>query len=138
MKPIDNASPRSRTLYAGLLLVTIAAGLASRRFPDLQPEWMSRYAGDTLWAAMMFWLLALVAVRARTVVLGATALGTAWTVEASQLIHRPWLDALRASRAGALVLGQGFLWSDLLCYAVGVGIAVVVDVAWRQRGSVAS
>jgi hypothetical protein len=26
-----------------------------------------------------------------------------------------------------LVLGQGFLWSDLVCYAVGVSLAALID-----------
>ncbi len=29
---------------------------------------------------------------------------------------------------GALVLGRGFLWSDLSCYAAGIALAVAVDV----------
>jgi hypothetical protein len=29
---------------------------------------------------------------------------------------------------GALFLGSDFLWSDLVCYAVGVGIAALLDV----------
>jgi hypothetical protein len=124
---------RPRALYVGLLLMTIAAGLASRRFPDLQPGWMASYAGDALWAAMVFWLLALVARRAPTMVIGAAALGIAWGVEGSQLIHVPWLDSLRSSRLGALVLGQGFLWSDLVCHAVGVGVAGVIDVRAARR-----
>jgi hypothetical protein len=56
-------------------------------------------------------------------------------VEISQRYHVPWLDALRASRLGALVLGQGFLWSDIVCYAVGVTLAAVLDgiLAARRR-----
>jgi Protein of unknown function (DUF2809) len=124
-------APRPRLLYASLLLLTITAGLASRRWPDLQPDWVARYGGDILWATMVFWLLALGYVRARTLVLGVATLGIAWTVEVSQLIHLPWLDTLRASRAGGLILGQGFLWSDLWCYVVGAGIAIAVDHACR-------
>lgn len=126
---------RSRLVYAGLLVVTIAAGLASRRFPTVQPDWLARYAGDTLWAAAVFWGLALCASRAATLTLGAGALGIATAVEISQLARVPWLDALRATRVGALVLGQGFLWSDLACYAFGVGAATVVDRAMRSRRS---
>ncbi|MFM8818855.1 MAG: DUF2809 domain-containing protein, partial [Phycisphaerales bacterium] len=37
-----------------------------------------------------------------------------------QLHHAPWIDGIRATRLGALVLGSGFLWSDIACYAVGV------------------
>ena len=127
------APPRSRPVLAALLVATIALGLASRRFGDALPGVVAAYAGDALWAAMAFWLAALVAPGARTHRLAACALAFAVAVEASQLHRAPWLDAIRATRPGALVLGQGFLWSDLACYAVGVGAAALLDGALGRR-----
>ncbi len=106
----------------------MALGLASRRFGAALPRFVAEYAGDALWAAMVFWLAAAIFPRARTAALAAGALAFAFAIEASQLYRAPWLDAIRASRAGALVLGQGFLASDLACYAAGVGLAALVDV----------
>ena len=126
--------PRSRLVTGALLLATIAAGLASRRYPAWQPACLARYAGDTLWAAMVFWGLALVRPGSRTLVLGAAALGIAFADEFSQLYRAPWIDALRASRPGALALGQGFLWSDLACYTTGVALAAAIDAGIRRAG----
>ena len=81
---------------------------------------------------MAYWLLALVLVRARPARLGAGALGIAVLVEVSQLIHTPGLDALRQNSFVALVLGQGFLWSDLACYTVGAAGAVLLDRALHR------
>src|SRR5512133_2796038 len=119
--------PRSRVVTFILLLATVAAGLASRRYPDWQPDFVARYAGDTLWAAMVFWMLALARPRGRAGVLGACALGIAFAEEFSQLYRAPWIDAVRSTRLGALVLGQGFLWSDLWCYGAGVALAMAID-----------
>lgn len=114
-------------------------GLASRRYAAHLPDFLAAYAGDTLWAAMVFWLAALMAPRARTAQLGVAALAVAIVVEVSQLYHTAWLDALRQTRPGALALGQGFLWSDLACYIVGVLTAAVLDrrlaLALRVRNS---
>ena len=41
------------------------------------------------------------------------ALLLSFAVEFSQLYQADWIDALRANRFGALVLGRGFLWADL-------------------------
>jgi hypothetical protein len=49
-------------------------------------------------------------------------------IELSQLYHTPWLDTLRHTRMGALGIGQGFLWSDLACYAVGVLCGAGLDL----------
>ncbi|MEN8216136.1 MAG: DUF2809 domain-containing protein, partial [Pseudomonadota bacterium] len=37
-------------------------------------------------------------------------------------------------RLGALVLGHGFLWSDLVCYSVGVAMGVVGEMMCRGVG----
>lgn len=125
--------PALRTAYAALLLATVLLGLATRRYPAFLPDFVARYGGDTLWATMIFWMLAVLWPRARTLPLGLTALIVCLAVETSQLYHAPWIDAIRATRLGGLALGYGFLWSDVLCYAVGVCIAVVVrQLVWRH------
>ncbi len=49
-------------------------------------------------------------------------------IEISQLYHDPWIDAIRQTTLGGLILGFGFLWSDLACYAVGVGLGVMIEI----------
>jgi len=51
--------------------------------------------------------------------LAATALVISFAVEVSQLYHAEWIDGIRETRLGALTLGSGFLWSDLVCYTLG-------------------
>lgn len=124
----DGVPPRrSRLRLIAYTALTIALGLASRQFPTRLPTFVALYAGDTLWATLMFWLLALARPAAPTAALAATALLISVLVELSQLVHVGWLDAARANPFGALVLGQGFLWSDLLCYAAGVLLAAALD-----------
>ena len=124
---------RSIPLYVALACLTIGAGLASRRYPAFFPAFIARYAGDTLWATMVFWILALGWRRARTRGLAGGAIAISFAVECSQLYHAAWIDSIRRARIGALVLGRGFLWSDLVCYAVGVGIAAVLDALIAGR-----
>ena len=40
----------------------------------------------------------------------------------------PWIDALRSTLPGRLVLGSTFNWLDLSAYAVGIGLG-----AWVER-----
>jgi hypothetical protein len=132
-------SPTRSTTHSLVLLIgTVALGLGSRRYPAALPAFVSTYAGDVLWASMVFWLLTLVRPTGERGTLAAIAFAIAVAVETSQRYHVPWLDALRASRLGALVLGQGFLWSDIVCYAIGVTLAAVLDgiLAARRRRAV--
>ena len=125
---------RPRLAVATLLVITVAAGLGSRRFPDQIPLFLARYAGDALWAVMVYWLFVFVRPRLPPIAAAVGAFGFALAIELSQLYRSPWLEAIRATRAGALALGQGFLWSDLACYAAGTGLAFALDVAlFRSR-----
>ena len=64
------------------------------------------------------------------------------TIEVSQLCHASWIDSIRGTTLGGLLLGFGFVWSDLACYAVGVGLGMLIerglgvaDVASRTSSS---
>lgn len=131
-KPIRRPR-RNRRIWPGLIAAAIALGLGSRRFGGSLPGFVADYAGDTLWALVAFLGLgfALPAASTRAVALLALAFATA--IEVSQLYHAPWIDSLRGRTLGALVLGQGFLASDLACYAVGVGIGTLLECCLRDN-----
>jgi hypothetical protein len=126
---------RARLRLVLFACLTMVLGLGSRRYAAALPSFVARYAGDVLWASLVYWLLAWIRPRASRTMLAMAALFVAFAVEVSQLFHAPWIDGLRASRSGALVLGQGFLWTDLACYGVGVLIAAMLDPVARGRPS---
>jgi hypothetical protein len=70
--------------------------------------------------------------RASTLNVSLLALTFSWGVEFSQLYQAPWIDALRATLPGRLVLGSTFNWPDLPAYATGMGLAAWPE--WRWRG----
>ena len=63
------------------------------------------------------------------------ALVVSLLVELSQLYHAPWIDSVRQTTIGGLILGFGFLWSDLVCYAAGVGLGVALERISRRIAS---
>lgn len=124
---------RSRTVHLLLAAATIAAGLASRRFGGALPGFVGAYAGDVLWAAMVYLLIAAGWPGASTHRVAVAAGLVSLTVELGQLYHAPWIDAIRRTRMGGLVLGFGFLWSDLACYAAGIALAAALDRLLAHR-----
>ena len=120
-------SPKLRWL---LLVAIVGAGLATRRYASALPDIVGVYGGDTLWALMVFVALGLVFPNRPIRWIALVALAISFGVEFSQLFHTAWLDELRRSRLGALVLGQGFLWSDLVCYAIGIGLGAALELLW--------
>jgi hypothetical protein len=122
---------RSRPIRLAACGAVIALGLASRT-PGA-PPFVAAHAGDALYAVLVWLLLGVVFPRASSARLAAGAWGVCAAIEASQAFHPPWLDALRAHRLVALVLGRGFVWADLVRYAVGVGVCWAGEVAVRRR-----
>ena len=125
---------RSRAVFLALAAATIVVGLATRRFRRSLPAAVGLYAGDVLWATMVYLLLAAIWPRAsiRRLAVGTAAFALA--IEMGQLYRAPWIDAVRGTRLGGLVLGFGFLWSDVACYAVGIALAVLIDRAINRLG----
>ena len=123
---LSTSEARSRGRLALAVLVVIAAGLASRRFP-LFPAALGKYPGDALWALMIFLGLAFLRPQLAPRRLAGIALAICYAVEFAQLIQVPWLNSIRATRLGHLVLGSGFDRWDLGAYAIGVlaGVALL-------------
>lgn len=131
LAPVEPA--RSRWAIAPLLLVLPILGLGSRSHAVPLPAFVAAYAGDTLWTMMMYVTLIFLWPRLSVARAAGLALGISYLVEFSQLYHAPWLDTVRAHWLGALLLGRGFLASDLLCYTVGGLLAAGVDGLLARR-----
>lgn len=117
---------RARLFAASAALVTVPLGLGSRRYAPALPHFVAEYAGDALYATLVFFLLLFAAPRVGRVWLAALAFGLSALVEVSQAWHVAPLDAARATRLGRLVLGTTFVWSDFPCYAVGAALGLAV------------
>lgn len=123
---------RHRIALALAALGVVALGLLTRSALVPRDSLVGMYGGDTLWATLVYllgrWLWPHAPVA--RVAEGAAALSAA--VELSQLYHAPWIDAVRQTALGHLVLGQGFLWSDMACYAVGVALGACAELGLRR------
>ena len=117
----------SRLLYFTLALLTMILGLISRSSTVSLPEILTLYAGDTLWAALIYWMIRFFKPSSTPWVSAIMALAFAFAIEISQLYQAPWINEIRSTTLGALVFGFGFLVSDLVCYAVGVGVGFLLD-----------
>lgn len=113
---------KKRDSYFIFILLTIGLGLVSRKI-SLLP-----YAvGDVLYAVMMYWICRYIWMkRSPNVTLG-FAICLCFLIEFLQLVHHPYLVWVREHPLLRLVFGQGFLYTDLLAYIIGVFTAYVID-----------
>jgi Protein of unknown function (DUF2809) len=120
-------------VYAIAIVGVIGAGLLWRSGLIPLPRSVSKYGGDALWALMVFFGLGFVFVRGSTLRVAASAVCFAWSVEFLQLYHAPWIDGIRSTRLGHLMLGSVFNGPDLVAYGVGIAVGAVVEWGWFRR-----
>ena len=121
---------RDRLLYAGMTIIVIGLGLYSRRMANIIPNYMNLYLGDALWALMVFIALGFVFREMKTKIVAIIGISVCYLIEISQLYHASFIDNIRETTLGGLVLGYVFSWSDFLGYAIGILVGIIIDILW--------
>jgi Protein of unknown function (DUF2809) len=101
-------------------------GLASRRFTE-GGNFIHDYVGDAIWAAMIYAGMRFLKHSAPPSVTWGLAMSFCFLIEFSQFIQTDWLNSLRQTTLGGLILGFGFLWSDLVMYTIGITFGYILD-----------
>lgn len=83
--------------------------------------------GDFLYATLIFLAIGTIKPQISTLKIGGLALVFCYIIETSQLINWQWLTYLRSSYLGHLVLGAGFLWTDILAYTAAIGLCIIIE-----------
>lgn len=97
------------------IAVLIPLGLCSRQFNSIPNE-----TGDALWAMMVFCIWRIILHKKKLTIIAIVSLISSYLVEFSQLITWSFLVEFRKTFIGHIMLGQGFLWIDLLAYTIGI------------------
>ena len=113
--------------YAFFMLLSIIAGLASRYFAKGISEQIILYLGDAIWALMVYFGFRCIAPNYRILNSAIFALVFSYAIEISQLYQADWINEIRHTLLGGLILGFGFLWSDILAYTIGVAVGLSFD-----------
>lgn len=122
LKRVSNYS--LRIIYIVVALVTIPIGLATRKRPLFFHSFIAEYGGDTLWALLFFLLFRIIYIHKRLWVVAIITYAFCVFIEISQLYEAAWFQKWRDTFLGQMILGRGFLWSDLICYAVGITFGI--------------
>ena len=114
------------------MLALIPLGLVCRFVPLGLPAVIVKYGGSSLWAAMVYWLVACALPRLAPVTLGLLAAVAATGIEFVKRIQTPGLNAFRDTFAGKVLLGRHFSYTDIAVY-----VAAIACAAWVDRSLIA-
>ncbi|MFD0589507.1 DUF2809 domain-containing protein [Paenibacillus sp. GCM10027627] len=118
-------------------MLVLAAGLSTRIWGDRLPPFVASHFGDALWAAMIYCGLRAIGTRKRMGWALLLSLLFCLGIETTQLYQAEWMNQIRNTVLGGLVLGRGFLTVDLVRYTAGIvvfyGLDVFLDNIRRKR-----
>ena len=113
-----------RFLYFIITIVVVSLGILSRKISGIP-----LFIGDILYAVMIYFGCRMLFINENNLVKILSPLLLCYLIELQQLYHNEWINSIRDTTFGHYVLGQGFLWSDLVCYTFGVAMAFWID--WK-------
>lgn len=123
--------PRNRVQSFFLIVGTIGLGLASRS--GFIPRLVYPYLGDVLYAMMIYCIIGFLLPKASSFKVAALCVLVYFSIELSQLYQAEWINDIRGTRLGGLVLGFWFLWSDLVCYCIGTLAGVGLEYRFQKK-----
>jgi hypothetical protein len=115
-----------RIIYFLLFAFFIWLALTTRHHREWFLPIIAKYGGDVIWAGAFLFLLRMIFINTALWKLAVWCYILGVLDEISQLIHTPFTEAVRSTTIGKLMFGLGFLWSDILCYAVGTLLAFLL------------
>lgn len=124
---------RTRGVYTLVVMATMMLGIGSRADIPGMPAFAARHLGDVLWAVMIYFGVRAVLPRMSWEKAAGLSLGFCYAIELSQLYQAEWIQAVRSTLPGGLVLGRGFLYADLVRYGVGIAAAYILDRIASKR-----
>ena len=118
-----------RVVYFIITAAVMLMGLLSRKFMFIFPSSIAPFVGDMFWAMMVYYGFRFLLPKLELLKSFNIALIFSFIIEISQLYQSDWINTIRKTTIGGLVLGHGFLWIDLISYSIGIVIAVIIDKA---------
>lgn len=111
-----------RLNYFISILLILILGILSRKISGIP-----LFIGDVLYAVLIYFGFRSIFIDFKKATSLLLSLLFCFSIEILQLVQIDWLIAIRKTTLGHYILGEGFLWIDLLCYEVGTLMAYYLD-----------
>lgn len=118
---------KNRIRYFIITIMIMFMGLLSRKFMFIFPRNIAPFVGDMLWAMMVYFGFRFLFPKLNITKSLVLAFLFSFSIEISQLYQAQWINNIRNTIIGGLILGHGFLFEDLISYSIGIILGCVVD-----------
>ena len=117
------------------LAIIVPFGLVTKFYSGIGHQWLNDTFGgipyEIFWILLVAWFWP----RGKALTVALSVFVGTCLLEVLQLWQPPWLQAVRATLPGRLVLGNTFTWGDFPYYGVGCGLGWLWLWALAQQRS---
>ena len=114
----------NRFVYFTIIICVIFIGILTRKI-----QLIPLFIGDVLYSVLIYFGFRFVIINSKKTTSLLLSLLFCFCIETLQLIQLDWLIVIRKTTFGHYILGEGFLWIDILCYIIGNLSASFID--WK-------
>lgn len=111
-----------RIHYIISLIIVVSLGIISRKI-----DFVPLCFGDFLYAVMIYILTRIFLIQHKPIQIAILSLLICYAIECFQLYQADWIIAVRKTLLGRYVLGQGFLWTDIIAYTFGITFTFITE-----------
>lgn len=122
---------RNRQIYFLLAVTTILLGLLSRT--RLTPALIYPYLGDYLYALLFFCIIGFILTKSSSLKIALISVLICYCIEFFQLYQADWITTLKNYRLAKLILGNSFLWSDIISYTLGGVTGYILEILFYSK-----
>ena len=119
----------NRLNYFITIFLVLILGILSRKITGIP-----LFIGDVLYAVLIYFGFRFLIMDSKKSTSLLLSLLFCFDIEILQLVQIDWLLAIRKTTLGHYILGEGFLWLDLLCYVIGSFTAYYFDKLFLSSG----
>lgn len=122
---------RNRFVYLTLIIITILIGLLSRT--ELVSKTIPLLFGDYLYGLLLFWIVGLLYNKTGSLKVALVSILLCYLIETFQIYQADWINNIRSNKLGALILGHGFLWNDIISYTLGGITGYILETIYFNK-----
>ncbi|WP_371025153.1 DUF2809 domain-containing protein [Paraclostridium ghonii] len=118
---------KKRLIYLIITAVVMIMGLLSRKYMYIFPKSIAPFVGDMMWAMMVYFGFRFLNPKLKIIKTLILSIIFSFSIEISQLYQADWINNIRSTTIGGLILGHGFLFEDLISYSIGIILGAIIN-----------
>lgn len=119
---------RNRITYFMCIIIAIILTIMIENYKNVLPLSIGNYLENVLKALIIYLFIAFIFKKISAINISVISMLICSCFSISNLCEIPWVDNIKNTSIGLFILGNSFVYTDLICYLVGVILGFVLEM----------